>query len=131
MTLNKSDKVGMVLMDLSKAYDCIPHDPLRAKLEAYGFCLVSLNLVYSYLTNSLQRFKVNSIYSNWQQVKSGVPQGSVLDNTICTSDDSIDSILRSLKGDINNALKWFKYKQLVANPDKFQVIFMGLEEGQN
>ena len=49
----------MVLMDLSKAYDCIPHVLLLAKLEAYGFCLESLNLMNSYLTNRLQRVKVN------------------------------------------------------------------------
>ena len=68
----------MVLMDLSKAYDCIPHDLLLAKLEAYGFSLESLNLMTSYLTNRLQRVKVNGPYSSWQQVKSGVSQSSVL-----------------------------------------------------
>ena len=146
----------MVLMDLSKAYDCIPHDLLLAKLEAYGFSLDSLNLLHSYLTNRLQRVNINGTYSNWRQVKSGVPQGSVLgpllfnlfindfiyavensqvcnfadDNTIYSCEDSIDNILRSLKGDIDNALKWFKDNRMVANPDKFQVIFMGLEKGQ-
>ena len=45
-------------MDLSKAYDCILHNLLFAKLEAYGFGLESLNLVNSYLTNRLQRVKV-------------------------------------------------------------------------
>ena len=58
----------MVLMNLSKAYDYILHDLLLAKLEAYGFSLESLNLVYSYLTNKLRRVKVNGIYSTWQQV---------------------------------------------------------------
>ena len=77
-TLDKSGKVGMVLMDLSKAYDCIPQGLPLAKLEAYVFSLDSLNLLHSYLTNRLQRVKINGTYSNWQQVKSGVPQGSVL-----------------------------------------------------
>ena len=59
-----SGKVGMVLMDLSKAYDCIPHDLLLAKLEAYGFGLESLNFMNSYLPNRLQRVKINGPYSN-------------------------------------------------------------------
>ena len=147
----------MVLMDLSKAYDCIPHDLLLAKLEAYGFSLESLDFMNSYLTNRLQRVKVNGTFSSWQQVKSGVPQGSVLgpllfnlfindfiyviqdsevrhfadDNAIYAFEDNIETILRLLKGDINNALIWFKYNQMAANPDKFQVIFMSLEKGQN
>ena len=65
-------------MDLSKAYDCIPLDLLLGKLEAYDFSLESLNLMNSYLKNKLQRVKVNGTYSSWQQVKSGVPHGSVL-----------------------------------------------------
>ena len=69
---NKSGKVGMALTDLSKAYDCIPHDLLLAKLEAYGCGLDSLNLIHSYLTNRLQGVKINGTYSNWQQVKSSV-----------------------------------------------------------
>ena len=42
--------VGTILMDLSKAYDCIPYVLLISKLEAYGRPC-SLKLVYSYLTN--------------------------------------------------------------------------------
>ena len=53
------------------------------------------------------------------------------DYTIYPFDDSIETILRLLKGDINNALEWSKYSQKAANPDKFQVIFMGLEMGKN
>ena len=52
------------------------------------------------------------------------------DNAIYTFDESIEAILRLLKENIYNALEWFKYNQMAANPDKFQVIFMGLEKGQ-
>ena len=52
------------------------------------------------------------------------------DNTIYACDDSIESILRSLKRDINNALKWLKDNRMAANSYKFQLIFMGLEKDQ-
>ena len=51
-------------------------------------------------------------------------------NTIYEFDDSIGTILRLFKGDINNALECFQYNKMVANPDKFQVNFLGLEKGQ-
>ena len=65
-------------MDLSKAYDCIPHDLLIAKLEAYGFNEKSLRLMYSCLTNRKQGVKIGSYKSSQSNVKIGIPQGSVL-----------------------------------------------------
>ena len=44
-----SEYIGTVLMDLLKVYDCIPHDLLIAKLEAYGFDETSLHLLRNYL----------------------------------------------------------------------------------
>ena len=51
-------------MDLSKAYDCLPHDLLIAKLEVYGLDTASLSLIKNSLANRKQRTKVESSYSD-------------------------------------------------------------------
>ena len=51
-------------MDLSKAYDCLPHDLMVAKLEAYGISKESLQLISDYLIYRKQMKKVGSAYSD-------------------------------------------------------------------
>ena len=65
-------------MDLSKTFDCLPHDLLIVKLNAYGFDESSPVLISSYLKRRLQAVRINDTYSDFQSVLSGVPQGSVL-----------------------------------------------------
>ena len=67
--------VGAVMTDLSKAFDCIPHDLLIAKLEAYGFDNYTIRYFYSYLKNGKQCVKINNTYSDLLNIISGVPQG--------------------------------------------------------
>ena len=76
--LDMTGIIGTLLMDLWKAYDCIPHYLLIAKLEAYRFNGKALRLIYSYLSNRIQRVKIGSIYSSPKCTSLGVPQGSVL-----------------------------------------------------
>ena len=66
---------GALLTDLSKALDCICHDLLIAKLDAYGLSLPALKLIQNYLQNRKQRTKVGLPYSIWEDITSGVPQG--------------------------------------------------------
>ena len=70
--------VGAILMDMSKAFDCIPHDLLIAKLRAYGLDENALALMYSYLKRRKKFVRINNTHSSFQTILSGVPQGSVL-----------------------------------------------------
>ena len=77
-SLDSKDSFGVLLTDLSKAFNCIPHELMIAKLDAYGFDLKALLLVFNYLRNRKQRVKTNSSYSDWSDLLFGVPQGSIL-----------------------------------------------------
>ena len=76
--LNKGGQCGALFLDLSKAFDCLQHDLLLAKLNAYGFDCKSLKLISSFLSNRKYRTKINSSFSEWKDLLIGVPQGSVL-----------------------------------------------------
>ncbi len=70
-------------MDLSKAFDCIPHDLLLAKLKAYDIEEVSLTFIASYLRNR-KRVKICGYCSEWLLLSKGVPQGSISGPSIFT-----------------------------------------------
>ena len=58
-----------LLTDLSKAFRCIAHDLIIAKLAAYGFDTNALKLIHNYLSNRIWK---------WKDIFYGVPQGSIL-----------------------------------------------------
>ena len=76
--LDKNYIVGRVLMDLLKAFDCIPHDLLSAKLFAYGFNGNSLKYIFTYLKKRKQCFHINNFRSDFKSIISRVPQGSIV-----------------------------------------------------
>ena len=78
MALDNNEHVGDILMDLSKAFDCLPHNLIALKLKAYGFSDNSVSLVHNYLTNRKQRVKIGKVHSSWTETIKGVPQGSIL-----------------------------------------------------
>ena len=63
-------------MDLSKAYDCLPHGIIIAKFEGHGLSKNSLKLLLDYLVGRKQCVKIGFSYSFWSDVKRGAPQGS-------------------------------------------------------
>ena len=76
--LDKGQKLGVILMGLSKAYDTINHSLLLAKLDAFGFFRASLKPMQNYLCNRQQRISINGSFSNWTEVITVVSQGSIL-----------------------------------------------------
>ena len=67
--------VRTILMDLSKAYDCLPHNFLILKLEAYRLDYNSLTLILGHQALRKQRTKIGTSYSDWTRIFRGIPQG--------------------------------------------------------
>ena len=77
-SIERGKVFGALLTDLSNAFDCLNHNLLIAKLNAYDFTLLVLRLIHVYLLNAKQRRRVNNSYSTWREIAFGVPQGSIL-----------------------------------------------------
>ena len=75
--MDKGNKLGAILTDLSKAFDSTDHKLLIAKLFWYGVSLSSLNLIFSYLQIELHVLKLTR-YSDKSNIVYRVPQGSIL-----------------------------------------------------
>ena len=69
---------GALLTDLSKAFECLLHDLLIAKLNAYGLSIADLRLVKNCLSNRKQRTTINSDFSSWEEILFEVTQESIL-----------------------------------------------------
>ena len=146
--LDKRYLAGALLTDLSKAFDCINHELLIAKLDAYGFSHSALTLILSYLSDRQQRTKVNNAFSSWSEIISGVPQGSILgpllfniyindifyllednkisnyadDTTTYSMEKDIDSLLNSLQLDVLVLLDWFQDNYFKLNANKCKLL---------
>ena len=72
--LDNNEVVGGVLMDLPKAFDCIPHDLLISKFSVYGFDKTDLKHINSFLKKRQQCVRISIVYSGSEEIISGVPK---------------------------------------------------------
>ena len=76
--MDNRECVAAILMDLSKAFDCLPHGLLIAKLRAYGLSEEAVELLGSYLSDRSQQVRPGTFASTWEKLFKGVPQRSIL-----------------------------------------------------
>ena len=76
--MEKGNSVNVKYLDLSKAFDQVPHIRLGEVLRAHGINVKVLNWVINWLTAREQRVILNGEASEWLPIDLGVPQGSVL-----------------------------------------------------
>ena len=74
-SLDQGSACGALLTDLSKAFGCLPHELIIAKLYAYGEDMPSLKLINSYLSKRKQRIKINDVYSSCSEILFGGTSG--------------------------------------------------------
>ena len=147
--LDKRFFEGAGLMDLSKVFDCIPHDLLIATLNAYGFDRKSLVFFSSYLKRRKQCINLNDIQSTFKTLLSGVPQGSIFgpllfnifindligfiksslnnfadDNTITSFEKDITLLKETLQNEVETGIQWFQDNFIIVNPREFQAMII-------
>ena len=139
-----------MLMNLLKAFDCVPHDLLLAKLATYGIDDNLILYIHSYLLNRKQCVCVNNIISEFNKVTSGVPQGSIVGpilfncffndfycfiknanvhnfadgNTLTTFAQNVRTLISILESESKIAIDWFETNKMIVNPGKFQSIII-------
>ena len=144
--LDQGNEYGALLHDLSKSFDCLPHDLIVAKVHAYGFSIDSLKLVNSYLTEHKQRVKINDQFSSWLDIVVGVPQRSILgpllfniflcdmflfcndfanfadDNTPYYIGKTPEEVISQLERSSKSIFEWFENNGMKANPNKCHLL---------
>ena len=146
---------GVILTDLSKAFDTLNHALFIAKLNAYGVSTHACKFIASYFEERKQRVKLGTDTSDWLSIDMGTPQGSVMgpfcynvftndllllignlceiynyadDNSVCCFGDTVLDVKIKLQYVATEMLSWFSDNYLKANPDKFQSILFGCND---
>ena len=152
--LDRGGAVDVIYFDFMKAFDKVSHGRLLAKLRTYGIDGNLHTWINGFLSDRKQRVTVNGTNSNWEDVTSGVPQGSVLGpllfvifiNDLPESVDA-DSLLvlfaddaklsrevacvndkEDVQENIDHMEKWSKDNGMYYHPDKCHALRIGKRE---
>ena len=122
-----------ILTDLSKAFDCICHNCLIAKLNAYGFDRNALKLICDYLSDISQKTKVGSSFSVYldrpllfdmdlcdlffEDYSSDI-SNFANDTTHCDCGPTFNEVMNNLKTTAEKMFEWFSFNNLKANVSK-------------
>jgi predicted component of type VI protein secretion system len=141
--------VDIIYLDFKKAFDKVPHERLILKIKSYGIEGNLLKWIRSWLSDRQQRVVLDGTTSEWLQVTSGVPQGSVLGPILFVMyindiDDGIESVISKFADDTKLALgvsgddnldicrrdlelinKWGSTWQMEFNADKCATLHIG------
>ena len=147
--MNEGSRVVLIFLDFAKAFDKVCHASLASKLESYGFCKFILNWLIDFLKNRTQRVVIGNNKSSWQDVTSGVPQGSCLGPLLFTifindmpkvvqhtlklfADDSkLIAVIKNnldldtLQQDIDELTKWSREWRMMFHPEKCKAMDIG------
>ena len=145
------------LLDLTKAFDCVPHDLLIRKLNHYSFSPGACAILKSYLCDRWQCVRHNGDTSSTKQLLTGVPQESILgpiwfliyfndlpanlddghallyaDDTTLFSDGAVlAEVERCHERLLSAAEEWFSANKLTLNLDKTENLLFTLRDGQS
>jgi hypothetical protein len=147
--LDAGNSIDCIYMDYQKAFDTVPHRRLLNKLQAYGITDPILGWIKSFLEKRKQRINVEGESSDWKDVTSGIPQGSVLGPLLFVifindlpeelqtsaylfaDDTKVYNIIKNkndqenLQKDLNKLEEWSDRWLLRFHPDKCKHIHVG------
>ena len=138
------------MVDLSKAFDTINHNLLLEKLHSYGISGDELKWFSSYLSERKQRVVMNGVCAGWSDVRTGVPQGSILgpllfivfvndlpsvvshsevclyadDTTVYVADEDPAVVRDKLTEDLNAVADWIDRNGLRMNVSKTNLLVL-------
>ena len=150
-SIDNGECIGLVMLDLRKAFDTVNHNLLIKKLPMYGLNVHVVNWFKSYLTDRSHITCVNGSRSNEQKSVCGIPQGSILgpllfimyindlpksvanvkvsmyadDTAIYYSSKDVHDIVNKMNYDLENVDNWLAKNKLCLNVDKTHFMLIG------